>query len=254
MTLEQQVRSWLAEHGYPLEMRTAEVLRQSGLFWDHGRVYRDPISDKVREIDVMGYLDVGKDLSLSLVLECKHSKSKPWVLFCTDQPVASRVGFVHSLPTNAAAKELVRSIDRDPAVQSLTFFDKPPLVGFNLVRTHTENQDTAFHAVHGVTTASRAIASKSKNSKHAMLYVPVIVVNSPIMQCHLPNKGNDIELKEVQHGVLLHSWEVVEAAGSVRSLTRVHVVNIESLPEFIEDLKRDSDRLLQMLTSRKEED
>jgi hypothetical protein len=57
MNLEDSVRKWLDDQGYPLEMKVAEALRNAGIGWDHGRVYEDPSTNKVREIDVMGYLD-----------------------------------------------------------------------------------------------------------------------------------------------------------------------------------------------------
>lgn len=53
-TLEDNVRSWLSRHGYPLELRVAGLLRQAGLSADHHRVYADPVTAKSRESDEWG--------------------------------------------------------------------------------------------------------------------------------------------------------------------------------------------------------
>jgi hypothetical protein len=76
MALDESVRSWLTAQGYPLEMRVAEIIRESNAGWDHGRVYQDPITGKYREIDLMGYFDFWGEFKLGvhLVFECKHTR------------------------------------------------------------------------------------------------------------------------------------------------------------------------------------
>jgi hypothetical protein len=134
----------------------------------------------------------------------------------------------------------------------LTFFNKPSLVGFNLVRTHTDNQDAAFHAVQGVTRASRATAFALRHHRTKLFYLPVIVVNSPIVRCHLPESSADVQLEEIQRGVLLHSWDSMEDDPPGRSSTRVHIVHIASLPDFVDDLKRDTKKFLELLNEFRE--
>jgi hypothetical protein len=56
VSIEDNLRTWIDSQGYPLEMRTAEVLRRAGLWWDHGRTYTDPVTGKIREIDLVANL------------------------------------------------------------------------------------------------------------------------------------------------------------------------------------------------------
>src|SRR5688572_3796347 len=142
-TLEEKVRTWLAEHGYPLEMRVARVFRSTGIAADHHRVYEDPVTSKTREIDVVGYLD-HRELSVHLVLECKHSRDKPWVLFCSSNQVLTGRGYVLSLPCTMEAKTALSVLGDDIVVQKMAMFRRPPLVGFRLIRAHTDNQDAAY--------------------------------------------------------------------------------------------------------------
>lgn len=76
-----------------------------------------------------------------------------------------------------------------------------------------------------------------------LVYIPIIVVDAPIMQCHLSNESDDVLLEEVQSGILLHSWEFPDLYGPGRTLTRIHVVNVGALAVFIEQIKSDLKKL-----------
>ena len=81
MSIEDNLRTLIDSQGYPLELRTAEALRRAGLWWDHGRTYTDPVTGKVREIDLVADLGRGGNRGVQAILECKHvGKGKPWVM------------------------------------------------------------------------------------------------------------------------------------------------------------------------------
>jgi len=148
-------------------MRVAEILRETGVTADHYRVYEDPITGKNREIDVVGYLDQPR-LSVHLVIECKHSQDKPWVLFCTMHHRITPNGYVVSVPATPKARELIEPLAYDESVQNMIMFKARSLVGFRLVRAYTDNQDTAFHAVVGVSSASISTAEAIGRHDHAV--------------------------------------------------------------------------------------
>src|SRR5215211_1155844 len=83
--LERKVLAWLEEQGYPLELRTASLLRREGLHVRQSEYYYDEDSRLHREIDVVascrgGELGAKTWFDLYLCLECKASPAKPWVL------------------------------------------------------------------------------------------------------------------------------------------------------------------------------
>jgi hypothetical protein len=237
LSLENNVRAWLDSQGYPLEMRVADVLRNANAPWDHSRVYDDPLTSKVREIDLMGYLDYRKPVKFSvhLVIECKHSRGKPWVLFCTKQMMLSPIGYVLSLPSTEEAKHRISFLATSKEVQGMPLFQAPELIGFNFVRAHTDNQDAAFHAVRGVTTAAVSVAKKISEYGHAVLYVPIVVIDSPLMQCYLPEKSDAVSLEEIKSGSLIYN------TGTEHVMVRI--LHINALPQFIETIKRDGTAL-----------
>src|SRR5690349_16372918 len=111
-TFEERVKSWVKTQGYPLEMRVAEILRSSGAFWDHGRVYDDPMTGKFREIDLVGYFDFWEkpEFCVHLVFECKHSKDKPWILFSTSGPMFTKEAYVASMPATLEASHYMAAL------------------------------------------------------------------------------------------------------------------------------------------------
>lgn len=229
--LEQKVKSWLEGHGYPLELRVANVLRKADISADHYRVYFDPATGKNREIDLMGYLDHSA-LSIHLVFECKHSQDKPWILFCTAHRALTPEGFVVSVPSTRMAREIVQYLAGDQSVQTMNMFKVPDLVGFRLIRAFTDNQDTAYHAVLGLASACLLTADTIGRYNHRVIYVPVVVIDSPLLICHLPDDGEEIELSQASQGLLLHN------SGDRHVI--IHVLHVDALADFVAKSKEDA--------------
>ena len=90
MTLEANIRKWLTKVGYPFELEAGRALRDAGWEVEQGHLYRDPLEDKTREIDVYARLAVGSRdppvaAKVSLAVECKSSTDKPWIIFTSYQ-------------------------------------------------------------------------------------------------------------------------------------------------------------------------
>src|SRR5437764_1147187 len=90
--LQSKLLSWLATEGYPFELRVGRALHDAE--WDvfHGRHYLDPDTAKLREIDVHAafgpYVGDTRGLgmvSINLVIECKVTSAKPWIVFTSRQ-------------------------------------------------------------------------------------------------------------------------------------------------------------------------
>lgn len=82
--LIESVRRSLEQSGYPLEMRVAaEMRRHAPDAVEQSRYYRDPLTEKIRETDVVSSWSFGRSgqwVYVFLVAECK-SKPSPWVVF-----------------------------------------------------------------------------------------------------------------------------------------------------------------------------
>lgn len=222
---QDKVAAWIAKQGFPLEMKVAEILGEAGIHADHYRVYEDLETQKSREIDVMGYFDHEK-LSVHLVFECKHSKDKPWILFSTARKNMVPRGYVMSVPATEVARGRIEQISDESIVQEMNFFHAPNLLGFQLLRAFTNNQDSAFHAVSGLSGACLSIAEDIGRGGHRVLFVPILVVDSPLFQCHLPEGSSEIELSPILHGAMLHTH-------AVGHRVLIQIVHIDALTEYV---------------------
>ncbi len=142
-----------------------------------------------------------------------------------------------SVPATKDAKPIMQVMAEIETVQAMRLFRRPDLIGFNLVRVHTDNQDVAFQAVRGVTTASLSVADAIGKWKHNVLFVPIIVVDSPLLQCYLPASRDDYVLREIKEGSLLYN------PGGEYYRTLVQVIHIDVLQSFLETIKKESVKL-----------
>jgi len=97
--LASRIRSWLGEQGYPLELRVAHAFQSAGFEVSSSEYYNDPDEGKPREIDVIASMSAfvcGISIQIAFMIECKSSKKKPWVLFCSQSsPMREpRVGYL----------------------------------------------------------------------------------------------------------------------------------------------------------------
>lgn len=238
MSLEDNLRKWIDSQGYPLEMQVAEALRAAGAFWDHGRVYEDPLTGKSREIDLIGSFGSG----IQLIFECKHSTNKSWVLFCTDRHILSPVGQVLAHPTTDRQRQRLERVSGEEAVQALSLFVRPDLIGFNLVAAHGGNQDAAFQGVGTLMSSSAALAKRGSEFEHSILYLPVLVVDAPLFECWLPAAGGQYELRQVSCGSL------VQPTGDGRRWI-VRVVHVDALDSWLTQVEQDCQELVDLLES-----
>src|SRR5260370_33584405 len=86
--LPDKILDWLRGEGYPLEMRVASVFRSLGFRVDQGTYYQDPQSSDLREIDLVVSIQddrtTGILMRVNYVIECKSSRTAPWVLFTSE--------------------------------------------------------------------------------------------------------------------------------------------------------------------------
>jgi hypothetical protein len=225
--LEERIGRWLETQGYPLEMQVA------------------------RACELQGARVVQSDYYPDLVFECKGSRDKPWVLFCTDQTRLSRVAQVAQRAGSRTARLLLRSIANDPEVQSLPIFSLPAQTGYSITQAFTSGHDVCYTAVSGA--ASAAAAEAERPDVHqvneslfdfAEVVFPVVVTDAKLFQARL-NQSLEIELDESHAGVLLWRNPMVGIPHTI-----VSILTLPGLPELVAQARESAERLFELLRGR----
>lgn len=217
-------------------MKVAEYVRASSGWWDHGRTYVDPESGKIREIDVMAVFGADKERrsSVQLVIECKHTRDKPWVVFTTDNHVLSSFGYLSGLPhTQAADSVLDRLVARQTETRGTTFA-QPEREGFRLVKAFSPAQDTAFQAVGTLMNGCRSLAERMGSaSDFRIVFVPVIVLDGPLFECFLPPDQESPVTRAITSATL------VQPVGNGDRMP-IQVMTIDALPAYLAAVGQDA--------------
>lgn len=234
-----KVHDWLEGQGYPLEMRVAAAFRQAGFDVRQSDYYTDDESGKAREIDVIanarsdiGYIDV------NFIVECKSSK-KPWVLLTSPDTLsgANRI-FLFSV-SSRMARELLA--DRYKEFKNrIPWLGKSNRCGYSLRQAFSDGKDQAFSATISAAKAAEHAATSLErwNSATFRFAFPVIVVDTPIVECTLGDDGS-LESCEIPQGELLLSTKFSSSFFSC-----LRIVNVEHIKDFVYEAKRVSDAII----------
>jgi hypothetical protein len=231
--LQKAVADWLREQGYPLEMRTARVFKRRNWFQHQGRRYVDPTTNKEREIDFLAFFDDPekvRPIHGRLVIECKWTPKKPWILFSSEQQSLTPVGHLMSTPMTDTAIGRLRSLAAND-VSKLPLFSSIR-EGYALVQAFNRESatDAAYAAVHGAVSAAEFFAREmSAANGRDHLFIPTVVLDGEFFRCGLAPDGE----------VLLHPTEMetlfyMPAANGRRDSACVHIVKESALDKFID--------------------
>ncbi|MFL6305447.1 MAG: hypothetical protein ACJ72H_18105 [Candidatus Sulfotelmatobacter sp.] len=201
MTIINEVRKWLDDTGYPLEMRTASAFRAAGFEVTQSSYYVDEETSKAREMDVeaisisaLGCVDV------RFFVECKAG-SKPWALLCSEDTLRNYNHFrAFGAMSGPSRTNLVRKNVEGGLINEYPWLTKHGVVAaYSIRQAFSGEKDTAYAAAMNVAKACEAHVSHSKYLNFAF---PIIVIDAPLIQCTLDTKG-EIVLQEVQEGEFL---------------------------------------------------
>lgn len=93
--LEEKLRAWLAEQGYPLEMKVAKAFQDAGFIVTQSSYYSDPETATQREIDVVA--ESGGEwvdyflLDVQFAISCKNTVKRPWIVFSAESKYNSPI-------------------------------------------------------------------------------------------------------------------------------------------------------------------
>lgn len=205
--LSTKLQSWLEDQGYPLEMRVGRAGIAAGFSVVQSEFYSDPETNDIREIDIYAYKDQLLEKSrfrLSLVIECKSSKKRPWILFTSDH---YRLGPASRVVRRAASymgKAVLEELANREEIIGARALSIPERTGYALVEGLVEGNKTTFAACQ---VASKAAAAKSELSSGGSLPVcevvlPAIVFAGRLFECYLDVTGGAV-LQEIDSGTLI---------------------------------------------------
>jgi hypothetical protein len=208
--LESKIKSWLDDQGYPLEMRVACAFRRAGFRVLQSEYYADPTSGVQREIDVVAHVDRRFEkllVRIEFVVECKSSKSKPWVMFCASDQRLANPARVAQRTASEIGSDALLSLAQRKDVQDLDLFSVAHPPAYGITQAFTSGADVAYAALTTVAAAAAAAAIEADQysklaSPFAKIVFPAIAIEGKLFSCVLQDDAS-ISVSESQHGTLL---------------------------------------------------
>jgi hypothetical protein len=214
-----RVQAWLADQGYPLEMRCARVFHEAGAELVQGEFYPSP-EGKSREIDIGAQFGVSWHVldrpeggapqatymlfDLFVVVECKSGpkSQKPWVVFSSTRNRMNTAMRFQRLGSEIGKTFLFQTASIDKAVQSLDVFQIRTRHGYALSCAH-DGSDQAYAALSSLVAAARYKASiQDELFQISRVVLPVLIVDTPLFECWLDDAGN-MQLEECDQATLV---------------------------------------------------
>lgn len=230
-SIEDRIKKWLEEQGYPLEMDVARAFRERSFAVQQAEFYPDPETGDSREIDVVARLRAEYErrlLELVFPVECKRATSKPWLIF-TDRSIRlAGPARVMQRATSKAGREFLRLLKGNRSIQQTGLFSLPKRPGYRLTEAFTSGRDWAYDALMGVTSAARGFADVAGERKVASIYFPLIVVEGRLFECYTDGPDS-MNITEVRKGSLVWRNPVLTAVHSI-----INVVTPDGLEDFMD--------------------
>jgi hypothetical protein len=243
--LETALSEWLETQGYPLEMEVAKEFRSKQFQVGQGGYYKDPDTGIQREIDVTASkAQAVRDFILQLVcfVECKVSRSKPWVLFTSIRdPTLSRTDH-YSMVASPLGMMFLGRIHGNQASAMPRIFGPRDRVAYGITEALGERQNAINPAFAAVIAAAKAAVARANLTREEVSHdpmpeplvdvlIPVVVLDGYLFEYFLDLEGQK-QLRRIHSGLLSLGHAI---PGRERS-TLVHVITREGLPEFVGDL------------------
>lgn len=247
--LEERVLAWLRGEGYPLEFRTARVLRDCGFHVQQGRHFRSR-DDTPREIDVVADLNLeeaGTLLRVSHFIECKWSRDHPWVVFSSSHSRMTPSACVAQTLGNDLASAILWCLAGDTPLHSMSVFAAPRRPGFGGRQAFTKGKDQVYSAMQAIVDATQAEVSRSTlvqdgldgELEYAQVGLPTIVVDGDLFEAFWDESTQEMTVERREH-VRVH-WQ---GAAAWQMHASVDLVTSAGLEEFMQRRSAEIARLL----------
>lgn len=204
--LRDKVSAWLSQQGFPLEFSTSATLAKHGFRVEQGVYVRDPKVDILREVDIVARIDNTADefaYSVSLVVECKWSRDRPWVIFTSKSAVPTIQESIAYTLGSPFGEAVMWALATERTIQAAHRAMLPPRFGFAGRQALTQKQDKelfypTIQSVVGASVAVKERASSAPNEEAGVglsvdLVFPVIVIDAELFEAFLDKEVLRVE-------------------------------------------------------------
>jgi len=252
-TLENRLSKWLETQGYPLEMRVERVLRKAGFKTIPSDYYIDLQSHDSREIDIYAHRqrDIEKTLfRVSICVECKSSKEKPWVVFTSEEVSLAAPACVVQRASTPHGRAFLTSVCQNKNVQDLSMFQLPRRPAYSITQAFTSGNDVAYSACLSVSkcASSKANEDNQRLQRRAIaeIVIPIIVIEGKLFESYLTEEGETV-VTEIKSSTLLWRNRLTNAAHTI-----IKITTEDEFPNIVRDISEGITYLFAMETELKE--
>ncbi len=245
-----KVNEWLLKEGYPLEFRAASIMRRCGFAVRQGHFVRSGVNEAPREIDIVAQTDDHCEdylFRVCQVVECKYSKSKPWVIFsspsgrmstsaCASQSIASEYG-----------SAIMWSIAGHDTISEMKLFSSPQTPGFNGREAFSTGHDRFYGAVTQLIENSISLSKyynsnlliKGKIPKSCVVVFPILLLDGMMFEAFCDEEKSETVVQEIEHARL--HWK---GAPSRNLHSTFDIVKLDYFEKFCNTRMEESVKLL----------
>lgn len=248
-------------------MEVARELSSAGWSVSQSEPYQDPQTGKARETDINARLQrqLGDQLlCLELVVECKSSRTRPWLLL-SSSPTAKGSSWVTHSAVSHLGQEFLSALtmlreeqllkDADKVFADLPMFGWPARPAFRFIEglfeapgqnVEKDPRDGGFTAVMQLASALEQFTNESASRPPWIVksicefLVPVIVVNDNLFESWMDENG-EAKVERTHRGLLIASRDLDSPLSNY-----VVVVDVQGFETFREDAERSFERMLQI--------
>jgi hypothetical protein len=190
---------------------------------------------------------MGKGLGflLRVLVECKYSKSKPWVLlYGNSDPSWLMTDWMHAPRTRALQDMPKLNEEQVNELQQAFHFSEGIGLAHSIVQAHTDGEDKRDRAYDSLRKISDAAwefleTSESTSTRLYGMAFPCLVVDGPLYAATFDPKTERVQARETNYGRLCWS--------GCRRGTTVDVVRADALEQYAEKLSESFSSIMRTL-------
>lgn len=235
--MEDRIKNWLEEQGYPLEFKVANEFKKLGFNVIQSEYYQDSETELNREIDVKAFVQdkiKGVLFRFSFVIECKLSKDKPWILFTSQDSRISDKAKIAQIPSSNFGIFYLSGLCKKKENWKKNLFDIGPRPAFGITQGFTTGKDIPYQAITGVAKATDAICKSNSESKQGLICnicIPIVVTEGKLFESYY---DEELIVNEIDAGVLLWRNKFTSNPHTI-----IRICTLESLKKLLPAYKQD---------------
>ena len=240
-----KIKEWLEKQGYPLEMKVAKELNNQGFESFQSHYYKDPETEKQREIDVVANYRTTNGLNVvnfQFIIECKNNQDKPWIAFSSEENSISRKSYIAQRPCGRIGSKYLEHLSQVADLKTNQLFNLPSSFAYNITQAFETSSDRVYTALMSVVNAIKyrreRINSEIAYDNFCEIYLPTIVIGGKLFDSFL-NRNNENCVEEIDHKYLLWRNKVLDVPNVI-----IEVTTFDSFKNRLPIIKTDIENLI----------